>query len=174
MKHNLSYLFLLMILQSCITINLYQTKPKKKEETYPKATLKTMLPMEKTIELDGTKHELLFFGEDGNQTFDVFSDTENDSLGTPTILIKTATVSDVSMSRWMAKDDDATIMLMTTELSAAGPLIIIDGQKALKGFSVSEIPSDKIQTIQVLKGSAAIEKYGEEAVNGVLEITTKQ
>jgi bla regulator protein BlaR1 len=53
-------------------------------------------------------------------------------------------------------------------------LIIIDGQKAIKGFSVSEIPSDKIQTIQVLKGSAAIEKYGEEAVNGVLEITTKQ
>ena len=74
----------------------------------------------------------------------------------------------------MAKDDDATIMLMTTELSAAGPLIIIDGQKAIKGFSVSEIPSDKIQTIQVQKGSAAIEKYGEEAVNGVLEITTKQ
>ena len=114
MKHKLSYLLLLWLLQSCITINLYQSKPKKTGNDSPKATTQTMLPMGKTIELDGAEHELLF-GEDGNKTFDVFSSSQNDSLNSTTILIKSATVSNVSEGHWTAKDGDATIKVLTSK-----------------------------------------------------------
>ena len=174
MKHKLSYLILLWLLQSCITINLYQSKPKKTGNDSPKATTQTMLPMGKTIELDGAEHELLFFGEDGNKTFDVFSSSHNDSLNSTTILIKSATVSNVSEGHWTAKDGDATIKVLASKRGATALLIIIDGEKAAKGFSISEIQPDSIETIHLLKGPAASEKYGAEAANGVLEITTKQ
>ena len=37
-----------------------------------------------------------------------------------------------------------------------------------------DLDKDKIETIEVLKGSKAVEKYGEKARNGVVVITSKK
>jgi len=51
-------------------------------------------------------------------------------------------------------------------------LIIIDGKKSSKD-EMKNIPSGNIQSINVLKGETAIEKYGEKAKDGAIEINTK-
>lgn len=60
-------------------------------------------------------------------------------------------------------------------LSIDDPLIVLDGK--IMGTDVKllkEIEPDDIESINVLKGEAALEKYGEQAQNGVIEITLKK
>jgi hypothetical protein len=52
-------------------------------------------------------------------------------------------------------------------------LAILDG-KEVSEQEINAITPDKIQSINVLKGEAAIKKYGDKAKNGVVEITTKK
>ncbi len=52
------------------------------------------------------------------------------------------------------------------------PLIIVDGVKMPNG-SLSKIEPNTIKEIRVLKNESATDKYGAEAANGVIEITTK-
>ena len=47
--------------------------------------------------------------------------------------------------------------------------IQVDNAKKVKGLD-----PDKIATIEVMKGPAAIEKYGKKAKNGVVLVTTKK
>jgi len=54
------------------------------------------------------------------------------------------------------------------------PLVILDGKKQSNSFKIEEFNADNIAKINVLKGKAAIEKYGKEASNGVIEISTKK
>ena len=53
------------------------------------------------------------------------------------------------------------------------PLIIMDGKEVTDG-NMDDLDKDKIETIEVLKGSKAVEKYGEKARNGVVVITSKK
>jgi TonB-dependent SusC/RagA subfamily outer membrane receptor len=53
------------------------------------------------------------------------------------------------------------------------PLAILDG-KEVSEQEINAVSPDKIQSINVLKGEAAIKKYGEKGKNGVIEITTKK
>ncbi len=52
------------------------------------------------------------------------------------------------------------------------PLYVIDGDIALVDAS-KELSADEIETVTVLKGAKAEEKYGDKGINGVVEITTK-
>ena len=52
------------------------------------------------------------------------------------------------------------------------PLIIVDGEEVIDG-KMEDLDHEKIETIEVLKGSKAIEKYGEKARDGVVIITSK-
>ncbi len=52
------------------------------------------------------------------------------------------------------------------------PLFVVDGK--ITDLDIKEIAPEKIQSMNVIKGEAAIEKYGEKAKNGVIEITTKE
>ncbi|MCU4174940.1 M56 family metallopeptidase [Carboxylicivirga sp. N1Y90] len=49
------------------------------------------------------------------------------------------------------------------------PLYIVDGTK----HSGSQLNAEDIESVNVIKGSEAIDKYGDDAKNGVVEITTK-
>ena len=53
------------------------------------------------------------------------------------------------------------------------PLMIVDG-KEIEGGSLKDIDSDTIETVEVLKGEKAVEKYGEKAKDGVVIIKTKK
>ncbi|MEC3907524.1 M56 family metallopeptidase [Tamlana sp. 2201CG12-4] len=52
------------------------------------------------------------------------------------------------------------------------PLYIIDGEEAKQG--IKELSPEAIESINVLKGDAAIKKYGDKGKNGVIDIKTKK
>lgn len=67
------------------------------------------------------------------------------------------------------KNDDTPV----TDPDNIKPLIIIDG-KEIKNRSIEDIDADSVESINVLKGKTAIEKYGQKGSNGVVEIKTKK
>lgn len=73
-------------------------------------------------------------------------------------------------------DEPATAPSTITIRKATGaegdPIIYLDGEK----FSgkISDIDVSTVQSMEVLKDAAAIEKYGEEAKNGVILIQSKK
>lgn len=54
------------------------------------------------------------------------------------------------------------------------PLYVIDGKVQSRDAKPSEMNPDDIESINVLKGEKAFDKYGKKAKNGVVEITTKK
>jgi TonB-dependent SusC/RagA subfamily outer membrane receptor len=54
------------------------------------------------------------------------------------------------------------------------PLIVMDGKIMDKGKNLNEIDPNNIESINVLKGKSAQEKYGDKGANGVIEIVTKK
>ena len=54
------------------------------------------------------------------------------------------------------------------------PLIVMDGKIMDKGKNLKEIDPNNIESINVLKGKSAQEKYGDKGANGVIEIVTKK
>lgn len=58
-----------------------------------------------------------------------------------------------------------------TELDSKSILVLIDGIESPDGLS--SVNSDKIQSIEVFKGSSAVEKYGDRAKNGAIIVYTK-
>lgn len=55
----------------------------------------------------------------------------------------------------------------------ASVLVVIDGVVMEEG-DIGEIDEDRIAEVNMMKGECAIEKYGDRAANGVLEITMKE
>ncbi len=75
------------------------------------------------------------------------------------------------------KKQPVRITLRGTTLTGKEPLIILDGKELEREPSKSAlagIEPDNIESIRVLKDSAATLRYGTKAENGVLEITTKK
>lgn len=58
-----------------------------------------------------------------------------------------------------------------TELDSKSILVLIDGIESPDGLS--SVNSDNIQSIEVFKGSSAVEKYGDRAKNGAIIVYTK-
>ncbi|MDA9888322.1 TonB-dependent receptor plug domain-containing protein [Flavobacteriaceae bacterium] len=54
------------------------------------------------------------------------------------------------------------------------PLYVVNGKTLEKGADIKDIDPDRIKSINVIRGQAAKEKYGDKGVNGVIEITTKK
>lgn len=53
------------------------------------------------------------------------------------------------------------------------PLYVINGKIKTGKINLDSINPDEIESINVIKGTNALQKYGEAAKNGVIEITTK-
>ena len=91
-----------------------------------------------------------------------------------------------SIDKMVVNKKDNTIRIITKTIhqsadnfnnkiiSIAKPLIIIDGKKTEINFDISTIESSQIESIKVLKGKTALEKYGNNGENGVIEIETKE
>jgi len=56
----------------------------------------------------------------------------------------------------------------------SSPLIIVDGIQLQEPASLSDINTEDIQTMEVIKGAAATSLYGSRAGNGVINIITKR
>ncbi|MEZ5041958.1 MAG: TonB family protein [Saprospiraceae bacterium] len=74
-----------------------------------------------------------------------------------------------------AKGTSSTIKIRgTADGNDKQPLFVVDGEILEQLTPFSNIDPNDIQSINVLKGDVAIEKYGDKAINGVGEITTKK
>lgn len=65
------------------------------------------------------------------------------------------------------------IRIKSTE-NFQNPLYVIDGEVMKEGGDIKTINPENIESINILKGNMAIEKYGERAKNGVIEIFLKK
>jgi len=82
----------------------------------------------------------------------------------------------------LANDDEGGKILFNNneaknidQLSGEKPLFVIDGIKILRDQRLAkDLDPNDIKLINVLKGQAALDKYGDDGINGVVEITTKR
>lgn len=88
MKAYTYYLGLILVSQSCIAIKFYQSEAEEVNGMSSSTEMKTMLPMGKTVMLEGEPHALYFFGKDETLKLDVFDDGSKDSLKAKTIRTK--------------------------------------------------------------------------------------
>jgi len=95
---------------------------------------------------------------------------------------------EMSKTVWITKDGDKTEEIIIKKLhgehskgddmifidsSSENALLIIDG-KEVTGTKIEDIDPSTIESIEVLKGGKAVEKYGEKANDGVILIKTKK
>jgi len=69
--------------------------------------------------------------------------------------------------------EDNPAILFTTITKSAAPLFLLDGNK-ISDTEAKKIKSSTIESINVLKGDQATEKYGPEAKSGIVLITSKK
>ena len=97
--------------------------------------------------------------------------------GVVEISIKKGAVENVnvnsSTSQTFKVQTNAPLKLRNFDGSSAQPLIVIDGVIAANQ-NVYNIPTETIESINVLKGEQATSKYGGKGKNGVVEITIKK
>jgi hypothetical protein len=80
--------------------------------------------------------------------------------------------------QWQSEDNvvrfriDSSVRIRSSDSDVAlQPLIYIDGERTER--NISELSPDDIERVEVVKGAAAVELYGEEAEGGVIQIFTK-
>ncbi len=77
-------------------------------------------------------------------------------------MIKITTKNDVSTNK----------KIIISSNNDKEPLIILDGKEITKK-EMEALDTDAIKSINVYKGTKAIEKYGKKAINGVIVINKK-
>jgi hypothetical protein len=112
------------------------------------------------------------YGDDAKNGVVIISTKSSDSKGDTWTLKsdKQVVIKRENMDTTVVKN---TIVIKSKSLKDAPPLYVVDG-KVMKKFDESSLDPDKIKSISVLKGEAATKKYGNDAKNGVVEITLKK
>ncbi|WP_052143746.1 M56 family metallopeptidase [Wocania ichthyoenteri] len=101
---------------------------------------------------DKAKHGVIIIKSKNNTTSKI-------KIGKP--LNSTKIKTNGNSKIYISTDDDKT------------PLYVLDGKK-IKKNKFENIDPENIESISILKGDSAIEKYGKKAKEGVVEITTKK
>lgn len=78
-------------------------------------------------------------------------------------------ISEINFNSVDSENDSKSTGLLTSE----NILMYIDGKKS-GSDEMKKISPDQIKSINIIRGEAAVSKYGEEARAGVMEITTKK
>ena len=86
---------------------------------------------------------------------------------------KEITVTIKGSNKNISPKDQANIVLKPSSVPKEKPLIVIDGV-ITSDLNLNDLNPSNIQSMNVMKGEKAKEKYGEKGANGVVEITTKK
>ncbi len=89
---------------------------------------------------------------------------------------KVIEISTTKSIKEMKNNGELTKFTVTTSKQSKSDfegVIFVDGKKISKQ-EMNDIDADKIESMSVLKGANAIEKYGSEGANGVIEIVLKK
>ena len=139
---------------------------------------------------DSTKiHQIKVIHTDGRHSENVWVSKSGDSTNVKVIEIHGGHGEDsneVSKNVWVSKDGDEVEEIIIKKRYKDGdenmifisedgeqPLMIVDG-KEVPNKNMKDLDHKNIETMEVLKGSKAIEKYGEKAKDGVIIIKTKK
>lgn len=117
--------------------------------------------MDFILKKDGDKN-VIFLKSDDDKKFEV---KKNSNV----MIIKD---SDDDEDVEVIGDENSSFFFVDTD-GKGEPIYIVDGKKT-KPKDAKKISPDNIERIDVLKGNAAIKKYGKKAKNGVVEIITKK
>ena len=74
---------------------------------------------------------------------------------------------------WISHDN-SNIKFIIAKNEETKPLIVVDGKISSNSEALKEINPNEIESVNILRGEAAIKKYGKEAQKGVIEIITKK
>lgn len=138
--------------------------------------------------------EIMFFGDDSDQSFEVIIDGEEvETDTTKNVFVfktdelhnKDTDASEHKNVRIRMRKDGAgpmhqRMMKGKSNITVMGarlddqPLIIIDGKEAGENIDLDSLDPNTIESINVLKGPSAEKAYGEKGKNGVVEITLKK
>jgi len=137
-------LFLLLFLQACFTIRVYETP----NSTVAKKPSKGLTIVRSGEQVDFGSHQSdVYFFRDDHSPKGVWHEDPKPTFES----------ADTVMVQEMKK-----------------PLILIDGQSMPKTFPLDAIKPEHIENVSVLKDSFAVAKYGKEGQNGVIEILLKK
>ncbi|HKK77542.1 MAG TPA: M56 family metallopeptidase [Saprospiraceae bacterium] len=148
---------------------------KKENSSEASASLEGVTPI---YFLDGKKisktaYDQLGITPDQISRVDVKKDAEIDGISYPegAVMIYTKAYVAEQEGRLVEPDD---LVEGSRTLFGVKPLIIMDGKRLGSGKELLEkIEPEKIATVNVYKDEKAIEKFGSEAQNGVVEVFTK-
>ncbi|MFL5381331.1 MAG: TonB-dependent receptor plug domain-containing protein [Longimicrobiaceae bacterium] len=73
-----------------------------------------------------------------------------------------------------ATGPDHIVMRGPANMAGGIPLIVVDGRVLQDNREADRINPDQIERIDVLKGQAAVDRYGASGANGVILITLKR
>ena len=89
-------------------------------------------------------------------------------------VIKVIARSGNNQKEMIINTEEEQVIRMESASPTNQPLIVVDGEEKDADFQMDSINPGDIASIQVWKGEKAIEKFGEKAKNGVIEITLKK
>ena len=170
MKKYFLILLSFLLIQSCITIKIYDesgnlTETIKDPNRLINSAIKgdIVLDDEKAIILDDGKRKKIRI-RSNKKVGDSFVFI-SDSLEEESFSVK---IDDIDNK----KGSKAKIMIRSN--GNKNPYILIDGKERGPDFDLSSISPDQIEKIDVLKGEAALKIAGEKGKNGVIKITLKK
>lgn len=89
-------------------------------------------------------------------------------------VIKVIARSGNNQKEMIINTEEEQVIRMESSTPGNQPLIVVDGEIKDADFQMDSINPGDIASVQVWKGEKAIEKFGEKAKNGVIEITLKK
>jgi hypothetical protein len=153
------FITLVLICFSSLVVKIYENPEANSDHTSDAvSSQRQMIGSGKKIDLGKQgEREILFIGK-YNKPKNVFHQTDS-------IFPASAT--------WMS-NDNSNIKFIIAKNEETKPLIVVDGKISSNSEALKEINPNEIESVNILRGEAAIKKYGKEAQRGVIEIITKK
>lgn len=137
-------------------------------------TTKVMDKSERKDSIKGKGHSFGYQRFEKKSAYEIMHGKRNNNLGSGDIYAFQKNQEKPGSQDTNGFETKANVYITGQQEPSAFPLVIIDGKKETAQFMKEEIQPEDIEKINVLKGENAMEKYGEEAVDGAIEITTKK
>ncbi|GAB1474130.1 hypothetical protein MASR2M69_15710 [Bacteroidota bacterium] len=131
---------------------------------------------------DGAKPIIIVNGEVVKDAFDI-SNYAPESIGSINIIKGEAAIKKygdkakegaIEITLKEGRKIDGKVIMLNKSGGKEAPLVVMDGKVMPDNFDLNTIKGETISSITVLKDKSAVEKYGERAKNGVIEVTLKK
>ncbi|MCW3093457.1 MAG: hypothetical protein JWP81_4526 [Ferruginibacter sp.] len=140
-------------------------------KTIPNSQLKTIRPETiESVNVYKDKEAIAQYGEKGKNGVVIITTKKKAISLNKIVEVKINRTDNVVQQQ---KEISNVIVVRNEKNPLVQPLYVIDGKIESPDYSIKSLSPNDIESINVLKGKSAIDKYGEKAINGVIEITMK-